>query len=121
MTNWNILLESTTDGQTIATVIELPTFQVTATTRQLALDKIQQLLTQRLSKTEVVSLPIPDNPETNPWIKFGGIYKGDSDFTHIVEPARKQSLLEVIATLTGIEEEFPDVDSDLLPLDDINI
>lgn len=121
MTHWNILLESATDGQTTATVIGLPAFQVMATTWQLALDKIQQLLTQRLSKAEVVSLPIPDNPETNSWIKFGGISKGDSDFADIVEPVRNQSLLEVVATLTGIEEAFPAVDSNLLPLDDINL
>lgn len=39
----------------------------------------------------------------------------------IIEPARNQSLLEVIATLTGIEEAFPDGDSDLQPLDDIHL
>lgn len=39
----------------------------------------------------------------------------------IIKPVEKRSLLEVIATLTGIEEDFPDVDSDLPPLDDINI
>jgi len=39
----------------------------------------------------------------------------------IIEPKRKQSLLEVIANLTGTDEEFPDVDRDLLPLEDVNI
>ena len=39
----------------------------------------------------------------------------------IIKPVEKRSLLEVIATLTGIEEDFPDVDGDLPPLDDINI
>ncbi|MEL6938372.1 MAG: hypothetical protein AAFO84_04185 [Cyanobacteria bacterium J06598_1] len=86
MTNWNILLESAANGQTTATVIALPTFKVTATTRQLALKKIQRLLTQRLSKAEIVSLPIPENQEApNPWLEFGGIFKGDSDFAEIVE------------------------------------
>lgn len=121
MSNWNILLENATDGQTTATVIELPSVQVTATTRQLALDKIQQLLIQRLSTAEVVSLPLPDRPDTNPWIEFGGILKDESNSTRITEPTQKQSLLEVIATLPGSEEAFPDVDSDLQPLDDITL
>ncbi|MEL6491201.1 MAG: hypothetical protein AAFQ95_14680 [Cyanobacteria bacterium J06621_3] len=38
MTHWNILIEPAKDGQTTATVVELPTFQVTANTRQTALD-----------------------------------------------------------------------------------
>ncbi|MEL7331307.1 MAG: hypothetical protein AAFN12_03615 [Cyanobacteria bacterium J06560_2] len=33
-----------------------------------------------------MSLPIPENQEApNPWLEFGGIFKGDSDFAEIVE------------------------------------
>ena len=39
----------------------------------------------------------------------------------IIEPLKKKSLLEVFATLDDIEEDFPDVDQGLLPLDDINL
>jgi antitoxin VapB len=39
----------------------------------------------------------------------------------IIEPYRKKSLLEVFANLDDIDEEFPDVDEGLLPLDDIEI
>jgi antitoxin VapB len=37
----------------------------------------------------------------------------------IVEPVKKLSLLEVLATLETIDEDFPDVDEGLLPLDDV--
>lgn len=37
------------------------------------------------------------------------------------EPLQKSSLLEVLATLEEIEDEFPDIDENLLPLDDINL
>lgn len=39
----------------------------------------------------------------------------------IVEPAQKSSLLAYLATLESIEDEFPDVDADLLPLDEIDL
>ncbi|MDJ0581447.1 AbrB/MazE/SpoVT family DNA-binding domain-containing protein [Crocosphaera sp.] len=38
----------------------------------------------------------------------------------IIEPYTKKSLLEVLSTIEPLDEEFPDVDQDLLPLDDIN-
>lgn len=39
----------------------------------------------------------------------------------IVEPARELGLLEWLATLDPIEEEFPDVDEGLLPLCDFDL
>ena len=39
----------------------------------------------------------------------------------IIEPYKKKSLLETFATLDDIEEDFPDVDEGLLPLDDIQL
>lgn len=39
----------------------------------------------------------------------------------IIEPYKKKSLLEVFANLDDIDEEFPDVDEGLLPLDDIEL
>ena len=37
----------------------------------------------------------------------------------IIEPFKKSSLLELLATLPDIDEDFPSVDEGLLPLDDI--
>ncbi len=39
----------------------------------------------------------------------------------IIEPVKRPSLLAILATLTEVEDEFPDVDQGLIPLDDINI
>jgi len=91
MTNWNILLESVTDGQTTATVLELPAFQVTAGDRQTALDQIQQLLKQRLANAEVVPVSIPTaEDDSNPWLKFGGIFKDDPDFAAIAQSIEQE-------------------------------
>lgn len=37
----------------------------------------------------------------------------------IIEPYKKKSLLDLLPTLEDIDEEFPDIDQGLLPLDDI--
>ena len=39
----------------------------------------------------------------------------------IVEPVRQQSLLEFLATMEASDEDFPDIDSDLLPLRDVDL
>lgn len=38
-----------------------------------------------------------------------------------ISPVKKKSLLEVFANLDDIDEEFPDVDEGLLPLDKIEL
>ena len=39
----------------------------------------------------------------------------------IIEPVKKRGLADLLATLDPIDEEFPDVDEGLLPLDDVEI
>ena len=39
----------------------------------------------------------------------------------VIEPVRKKGLLATLATLSDIQEDFPDIDSGLPPLDDIKI
>lgn len=39
----------------------------------------------------------------------------------ILEPVPQLSLLELLATFDDEDEDFPDVDQGLLPLDDINL
>ena len=39
----------------------------------------------------------------------------------IVEPIKKTGLLEVLSTLKPVEDEFPDIDSGLGTLDDVNL
>ncbi|MDO9225806.1 MAG: AbrB/MazE/SpoVT family DNA-binding domain-containing protein [Pseudomonadota bacterium] len=39
----------------------------------------------------------------------------------ILEPLKRNRLLEVLATLEPLDEPFPDVDVGLLPLDDVEL
>ena len=86
MNNWNILLEDTNDGSTLATVLEVPSLQTRDKTKQGAVKKIQQLLQQRLAKAEIIKIPVNLDSATddNPLMKFAGIFENDSDFEDIV-------------------------------------
>ena len=39
----------------------------------------------------------------------------------VIEPVKKKGLLATLATLSDIEEDFPDTDSGTPPLDDVNL
>ncbi len=39
----------------------------------------------------------------------------------IIEPSSKKSLIEVLSTLEPLDEDFPDIDEGLLPLDNIEL
>lgn len=39
----------------------------------------------------------------------------------ILEPVKTQRLLSVLATLTPVADQFPDVDAGLPPLDDVSL
>ncbi|MBD2770707.1 antitoxin [Iningainema tapete] len=70
-----------------------------------------------IQQGNIQTLPIPQ--ELSLSTTFVIIRQEDGKL--IIEPYKKKSLLEVFANLDDIEEEFPDVDEGLLPLDDIEL
>jgi hypothetical protein len=92
MDNWNILLESTIDGFTIATVLEVPDCKIRDETKAGAVEKVQELLQKRLAKAEIIRIPVPiqlPNPE-NPLMRFAGIFQDDPDFMEIMKEIRAE-------------------------------
>jgi hypothetical protein len=88
----NILLEQHS-GKTIASVLEIPRYQVEADTRAGAIVALRDLLNAQLPQVEVIPLNLnPDqlNPLENPWLKFAGAFKDDSDFAEIVAELRQE-------------------------------
>jgi hypothetical protein len=87
MDNWNILLESTIDGFTLATVLEVPDCQVRDETKAGAVEKVQELLHKRLAKAEIIRIPVPIQPPNskNPLMRFAGIFQDDPDFMEIMK------------------------------------
>ena len=85
MSNWNILLENTEDGFTLATVLEVPSLQTKDRTKQGAVAKVRDLLRQRLAKAEIITIPVDINSTSkdNSVMKFAGIFVDDPDFKDI--------------------------------------
>lgn len=90
MDNWNILLESQDDGFTVATVLEVPNLQSIDKTKQGAIEKVRQLLQERLAKAEIIQISLPKKNNGNPLMKFAGIFEKDSDFQEIMSEIRAE-------------------------------
>ena len=88
--NWNILLESRDDGFTVATVLEVPNLQTTDKTKQGAIEKIRQLLQERLAKAEIIQISLPKKMNNNPLMKFAGIFENDPDFQEIMSEIKTE-------------------------------
>lgn len=90
--NLNVLLEKKQNGGAIASVLEIPAYRVEAETRELALAKLQELLSEHLASAEVVPLEIklPHEEVTNAWSSYAGIFKDDPDFAEIVRELRAE-------------------------------
>jgi predicted RNase H-like HicB family nuclease len=82
--NYSVLIEQEKEGSYKATVWGLPEIQAIGDTKQAALTSVQQLLTARLEKAEIVSKEIALQDLENPWIKFSGMYKDNPLFNDMV-------------------------------------
>ncbi|MBD2498428.1 antitoxin [Nostoc sp. FACHB-280] len=70
-----------------------------------------------IQQGNIQTLPIPQELT----LSTSEVIIRQEDGKLIIEPYKKKSLLEVFANLDDLDEEFPDVDEGLLPLDDIEI
>jgi len=70
-----------------------------------------------IQQGNIQTLPIPQELT----LSTSEVIIRQEDGKLIIEPYKKKSLLEVFANLDDIDEEFPDIDEGLLPLDDIKI
>ncbi len=70
-----------------------------------------------IQQGNIQTLPIPKELK----ITTSSVIIHQEDDKLIIEPLRQKSLLQVLSTLEPLEEDFPDIDEGLLPLDDIEI
>ncbi|PSB03712.1 type II toxin-antitoxin system HicB family antitoxin [Merismopedia glauca] len=97
---YKILLEQTADGQSSATVLEIPDCHAIGIDPQAAISQVQTRLTERLAKAQIISIEIPAPPPQNPWIEFAGIFKDDADFADITKAIRAERTSNESATLS---------------------
>jgi predicted RNase H-like HicB family nuclease len=94
----NVLLEEQDDGTAVASVLEIPHWQVAASTTEQALQKLQQLLRDRLQKTKIIPIELdldqcenlaldldPVEASKRGWRKYADVFKDNPYFDQIVE------------------------------------
>jgi predicted RNase H-like HicB family nuclease len=83
-----IILEKNNRSRFSATTLEFPDCRVEAATREQAIANLQQQLSSRLEKAEIISLTVQlpqKQPAENPWNKVVGVFSDDPDFEQVQE------------------------------------
>jgi predicted RNase H-like HicB family nuclease len=78
--NYSILIETPKSGGYRAIALGLPNCRAKGATREIALQNIRELLTTRLSHSEIVTLKIDSSQPEHPWTQFAGMFKNDPQF-----------------------------------------
>jgi predicted RNase H-like HicB family nuclease len=78
--NYAILIETPKSGGYRATAVGFPNCRAKGETRELALQNIRQILIERLSQSELVTLKIDSPRSTHPWMQFAGMFQNDPQF-----------------------------------------
>ncbi|MDJ0619509.1 MAG: type II toxin-antitoxin system HicB family antitoxin [Calothrix sp. MO_192.B10] len=83
--NYSILIEAKEGGYQ-ATVWGLPDCQVFATTKEEAINNLQELVNTRLQNVEIVTqeIEIEMPKKEHPWMKFAGMFKDDPMFDEVL-------------------------------------
>ncbi|MFB2981947.1 type II toxin-antitoxin system HicB family antitoxin [Microseira sp. BLCC-F43] len=105
---YTVIVEET-EGNYQATVWGLPEIQATGETKETVLKSINQLLTARLEKVEVITdkIDLPSKAE-HPWMKFAGMFKDDPDFEAVqadIEAYRRELDAEMEAYYQQLDAE----------------
>ncbi len=71
-------------------ILEVPNLQTRDKTKQGEIEKVKQLLQQRLAKNEIIQIPVELNSNQNSLMKFAGIFENDPDFQEIMAEIRAE-------------------------------
>lgn len=81
----NLMVERTENGRSVASVLELPSYQVEASTEEQAIAELRQMVISRLAKVKIMplELPLAQLAQINPWTEFIGMFEGDAEFAEL--------------------------------------
>lgn len=82
--SYEVLIEHQPEGQVSAMVLGWQDCRVEGETKEDALNKLRQLLNNRLQNTEIVSLDVSIPESEHPWMKFAGMFNDDPDFDDVL-------------------------------------
>ena len=79
-----IRIETTWNGQILATWIDSPDVQSQANSKEAALASLEIQIRARLATTEIISLRLDSSPKNNPWLDIAGKYADDPEFDRML-------------------------------------
>lgn len=83
--SYQVLIEYPREKQVKASVLGWEGYQVLADSKEEALAKLKELLTNRLENTEIVSLEVEIPKKEHPWLKFAGMFEDDPLFDEVLQ------------------------------------
>ena len=91
------MVERTESGQTVASVLELPSYQVEASTEEQAIAELRQMVISRFAKVKIMplELPLAQLAQTNPWTEFIGMFEGDAEFAELAAELQAERDLDM--------------------------
>jgi hypothetical protein len=92
-----VLVEQTDIGDWVAEAVGWANCQAGGGSREEALEHLQQILSDRVSRAEVVYLELPLANNEHPWLKYAGMYEND--------PLFDQVLAEIAVYRQGLDAE----------------
>ena len=82
--SYEILIENKPKGAFTATVLGWQDCRAEGETKEDAVNKLRQVLNDRLHNKEIVSLEIEIPNSEHPWMQFAGMFKDDPDFDEVL-------------------------------------
>jgi predicted RNase H-like HicB family nuclease len=87
-----LMLKTQASGGYVASVIEFPSCQVEAETKEEAIALIQATLSEQIANVETIpwTIALPTIADEPAWMKFVGIFQDDADFAAVMDELRAE-------------------------------
>lgn len=84
-----VILEQAKDNGYRASVFAAAPLVVEGTSREQAIRKLRDMLSERLSGAELIQIEIPLEPQPDPWCAFAGVWRDHPDAAEVEENIRQ--------------------------------
>ena len=93
----NLMVERTDSGRSVASVLELPSYHVEASTEEQAIAELRQMVISRFAKVKIIplELPLAQLAQINPWTEFIGMFEDDAEFAELAAELQAERDLDM--------------------------
>jgi hypothetical protein len=82
--SYAVSVEQQAEDRWIAQVIGWAECQAQGRSRESAIAALREMLSDRLSRAEIIHVDVPDRQTEHPWMKHAGMYKNDPLFEEVL-------------------------------------